>query len=179
MTPAEADALLARLGTVNGAAKSFDAFPNWEIVTDRSSSALHYVTALRIDGALGGGVSLRLVTPISAWEQDVYGQISVAVPGARSQLRLTPIEWRPRREHRNPDRAPEPHRLISVKDRWHPFDLNRPLGIRVFQQADPGVAVPLPRAISSFSDYIALCAELWNCPDATRIPAPPWSRTLF
>lgn len=179
MTPAEVEVLLLKLSLVNAAKKTFDSFPNWETVTDRSSSSLHYTTALRLDDALGGGVSLRLVTPTTGWEKEIYGQIEVAIPGARSSLRLGPIEWGPKRQHRNSANAPYPHRFKTLSDRWHPFDLNQPLGIRVFQQAEAGVAVALPRAISSFSDYIALCAELWNCPDATRIPPPPWSRTLF
>lgn len=179
MTPAEVETLLLKLSLVNAAKKTFDSFSDWATVTDRSSSALHYVVALRLDGVLGGGASMRLVTPTNGWEKEVYGQIEIALPGTRSSLRLGPIEWGPKRQHRNPANAPAPHSLKTVGDRWHPFDLNQPLGIRVFQQFDSGVAVPLPRAISSFSDYIVLCAELWNCPDATRIPPPPWSRTLF
>lgn len=179
MTPQQADALLARLEVVNAAEKSFDAFPDWETVTDRTSSSLHYAPALKLEGTLGGGVSIRLVTPTTGWECEVYGQISVTIPGSRSCLRLNPIEWRPRREHRNAATAPAPHAMKTLRDRWHPFDLNRPLGIRVFQQAEIGVATPLPRAISTFLDYIGLCAELWNCNDVNRIPPPPWSQTLL
>jgi hypothetical protein len=179
VTEAQIEALLARLSAVNAAAKSFDSFPDWNAVTDRTSTTLQYVVAVRLEGALGGGVSIRLITPMTGWDNDVYGQIEVAVPQARSSLRLAPIEWGPKREHRNSANAPADHRFKTLTDRWHPFELNLPLGIRVFQQAEVGVAVMLPRAISTFKDYTALCAELWNCPDANRIPPPPWSRTLI
>lgn len=179
MSPAEEDRLLRRLEEVAAAEKTFDAAENWVALTDKSSSVLQYRVSLRIDGVLQGDVSLRLTTPLRAWEEDVYGQIGVGIPGSKTELRLNPVEWRPRRKHSNPASANPPLDLLTLSDRWHPFEHNKVLGIKVFRQDQPGIAAPLPRAISSFTDYIDLCAELWNCPDTTRIPAPPWSRDLF
>lgn len=176
---AQIQELLTRLYDANLTSKTLDETPRWEKVRDRQSVKLEYRAALRMDGNLGGGVSVRLQTPENGWEDDLYGQIEIRRPGMRSALRLNPVEWRPLREHRNPPDAPEPYRLKILRDRWHPFELNQPLGIDVFTQSKPGIAAPLPRAVSSFSDYIDLCAELWRLPELREIPAPPWSKQLF
>lgn len=83
------------------------------------------------------------------------------------------------REHRNAGDAPGAHRFAVLRDRWHPFELNRERPLAVFTQSEPGVIAPLPRAIESFSEYVHLCAELWNCPDMPGVPPPPWARVLL
>jgi hypothetical protein len=163
------------LAEIDAAEKSFDAWSEWSRETDRNTTRLHYRTALRVGGVLGGGVLLHIHTPEEQWDSDVYGQITVTTR-ASVTLRLNPIEWRPIREHRNRADAPANHRFKTLSDRIHPFALNRRYGVGVFRQWDQGVAVEFPRAITRFEDYLKLCAEIWNCPDVEDIPPPPWSR---
>lgn len=118
-------------------------------------------------------------TPESAWERDVYGHIEIAHPELSRPVRIIPVEWRPLHPHDNRGRGPPEHRFRTLTDRWHPFDINAPLGIDVFLQAAVGIAVPLPREIANFSEYCNLCAELWNCPDVRLVPAPEWREDLL
>lgn len=170
--------ILEFLETVSRAEKSFDSLPAWEEYKDRTSGKLRYATAIQLNGVLGGGISIRITTPKETWEEDVYGQIEVRPARMKRSLRVDPIEWRPLRPHTNSPAAPPPHSFQQYSDRWHPFDLNKPFGIGVFNQSDKGVAVPFPRAISSFSEYLDLCSDIWKCPDVKEIPTPPWSPQL-
>lgn len=97
----------------------------------------------------------------------------------RAHLRLLPVEWRPRRQHRNPASASNDLKLLTLVDRWHSFEDNAPLGINGFNQTQTGIARDLPRAISSFSDYLNLASEIWKLPDLRTIAPPPWSKTLL
>ncbi|WP_376710355.1 hypothetical protein [Pseudochrobactrum lubricantis] len=178
MNSHQIDQIFNFLDTVNKSEKTFDDFSKWDEYTDRSSGKLRYVTAIQLNGILGGGVSIRITTPKETWEEDVYGQIEVRPPRMKRSLRVNPIEWRPLRPHVNSATAPSPYGLQQYFDRWHPYDLNKPLGIGAFDQSDKGVATPLPRAISSFSEYLELCSEIWKCPDVKGIPTPPWSPQL-
>lgn len=171
--------ILERLKFVADARKSFDTVPKWEPIPYRSGRLLILVVALRLDGILRGGVQLRLKTPEDTWEDDVYGQIEVRLPAGRRSLRLNPVEWRPMRHHDNPPNAPNPHRNQRLWDRWHPFDLNEPYGLRCFDQTSSGIAVPLPREVGSFNEYTDLCSSLWHCPDLIGLTPPPWTRDLI
>lgn len=170
--------ILDRLRFVDEAKKSFDATPTWEIVPNRTSTKLSLIVALRLNGTLRGGVSIRITTPADAWEEDVYGHIEVRLPGSNRALRLNPVEWRPLRYHDNPAKAPPPHRNQRLWDRWLPFDLNASYGLHAFDQSGCGIAVPLPDAIGNFSQYTDICARLWKCPDMMGLSPPPWTRTL-
>ena len=172
------NAIIDVLSWIADAEKSFDAAPQWTTVTSRGSYRLELVVAVRLEGILQGGASIRLATPYDAWERDLYGHVEVRIPGVSRTLRLNPIEWRPLRHHDNPASAPEAHRLIRLWDRWLPFDQNKKMGLGAFDQSAPGVAVPLPRDLTSFTDYADLCAELWRCPDMMGIQPPPWSGIL-
>lgn len=172
--------IIAHLRAVCEAEKTFDSPVDWSPVKDnRGNERLYLKGALRLGGQLGGGVSLFISTPRDDWENDVYGQIEVRQPGIRAHLRVLPIEWRPRREHRNPATAPAELRMVTLSDRWHDFDDNAACGINGFNQTQTGIARGLPRAISSFSDYLTLASEIWKLPDLRTIDPPPWSRTLF
>lgn len=173
------DEILARLDQVHQAEKSFDSPPIWVQSQERTSAILSCQVSLRLNGILTGGASIRIRTPLNCWEEDVYGQIEVRLFGLRRQLRLSPVEWKPMREHRNPATAPEELRYLILEDRYHPYELNRPLGVNVFYQTLTGVAAPLPQTIANFQDYASLCAEIWNCPDMGSVPPPPWSRSLI
>lgn len=179
VTQAEEDAIINRLVEINDATKTLDSFPEWELVPNRTNGKLYWVSALRLGGMLGGGVSVRFATPADAWETDVYGHIEVAVPslGPR-RLRINPAEWKPKSVHRNPVWAPEPHRLATYSDRWHPFEWNRSQGLIVFTQGGGGAASPLPPEVTTFSSYLHFCAYIWKCADIERVPPPPWSRRL-
>ncbi len=141
-----------RLRFIAEAKKAFDSKPRWEPTPHRSSQRLTLVVALRLNGVLRGGVSIRLRTPIDAWEENVYGQIEVRLPGMNRLLRLNPVEWRPRRYHDNPSTAPAVHRNQRLWDRYHPFDLNAAHGMQGFDQSGGGIAVPLPSVPDSFSE---------------------------
>ena len=168
-----------RLRFIAEAKKAFDSTPKWEPITHRASQRLVMVVALRLNGVLRGGVSLRLRTPIAAWDEDVYGQIEVRLPGMNRPLRLNPIEWRPRRYHDNPASSPPAHRNQRLWDRWHPFDLNALHGMQGFDQSGGGIAVPLPHIPASFSEYANLCASLWVCSDMYDLPPPPWTDEML
>jgi len=174
MTREQEAGLLAYLAAIAPAPKSFDSIASWRVIQDRTSPILECLVSLKIDG-VARGVRARFRTPQALWEQEAYAQIEVVSPLVRGALRIMPIEWRPRRSHRNPAAAPDHLRLLTLTDRWHPTPENLPLGIGVFAQYDVGIAAPLPRAIATFEDYLALCAELWNCPDALHVPNPPWT----
>ncbi|WJR67185.1 hypothetical protein QTA58_00120 [Neorhizobium sp. CSC1952] len=170
---------MERLTEIDAAPKTLDSLPEWALVTSRPSGKLYWTAAVRLNGILGGGVSIRFATPADVWELDVYGHIEVAIPalGPR-RLRLNPAEWRPRSDHRNQMWVPAPHSLATYKDRWHPFDLNKERGVTIFLQGSAGAAVPLPDDIDSFSDYLHFCGAIWKCPDVEKVPPPPWSRRL-
>lgn len=172
---AEEQRIIERLAEIDAAEKSFDAWSDWSPEGEFGRVRLHYRTALRVGGILGGGVLLHINTPEDEWDSDVYGHITVTTRASMT-MRLNPIEWRPLREHRNRPDAPADHRLKTLTDRFHPFALNRRYGLEVFRQRSQGVAVELPRAITRFEDYLKLCAEIWKCPDVEDIPPPPWSR---
>ena len=80
-------AILDRLRFIAEATKTFDANPMWEEVPSRLSPRLSLVVAIRLDGILRGGVSLRFATPKHMWEEDVYGHIEVRLPGVVRTLR--------------------------------------------------------------------------------------------
>jgi hypothetical protein len=166
----EERAFLDLLAAIQRGPKTFDNWPDWEERQERRGVILHYRVALRIDGVLGRGVSLHLVTPKGAWESDLYGQIEVPRPDRNTLLRIDPIEWRPSRSHTNGGNAPAEHRFATHQDRMHPFSLNRRLGLTALEQHATGIAVAFPRAIAAFEDYLTLCADTWNCPDAKDIP---------
>lgn len=151
----------------------------WYKVLNRPTGKLEWQAALKLGGVLGGGVSARFSTPIDAWDADVYGQLEVKMAFLPHALRLNPVEWQPRGAHTNPANAPDGLALETLRDRWHPYALNRDRDIDVFQQKAVGVAEPLPTGISSFSDYLKFCAIVWKCPDIERVPPPPWSRSLL
>lgn len=178
MDRTQAEQLLARLEAVSSCDKTFDATEKWVEIHEREAGRLIFRVALRLNGVLGGGVYARLTTPKLGWDEDVYGHLEVQRLDHRSCLRLLPIEWRPYSPHQNTGAAPSHLRLLSIEDRWHPFDLNKPLGIEVFQQTKTGVAAPFPRAINSFQEYLDFCADVWKCPDVRSIPVPPWSKLL-
>ena len=165
MTTLQAGPIIARLRYIAEAKKSFDAIAKWELTRNRSSHRLSLVVALRLNGILRGGVSIRLATPSDAWEEDVYGHIEVRLPGASRTLRLNPIEWRPLRPHDNPPSAPPAHRNQRLYDRWLPFEINENFGLAAFDQSGPGIAVPLPHVPRTFSEFTDLCSSLWLCPD--------------
>lgn len=80
MSPEQIEKLRDRLSFVEDSNKEFDTSPSWKVVPDRMSSKLMLVTAIRLRGTLRGGVSIRLKTPLDAWEEDVYGHIEVQAP---------------------------------------------------------------------------------------------------
>jgi len=171
--------ILDRLRFIAEAKKAFDSKPIWKKEKYRSSIRLSLIVALRLNGVLRGGVSIRISTPSDVWEEDVYGHVEVRLPGVNRSFRINPIEWKPLRYHDNPSQASAPHRNQRLWDRWLPFDLNAPRGLHSFDQTGCGIAVPLPRALSNFSDYTDLCSTLWLCPDMMGLPAPPWARRML
>ena len=180
LTIAEEEAIIERLAVIDASEKTLDNLPNWILVLDRPSGKLYWNAAVRVNSFLGGGVSIRFTTPQEAWNSDVYGHIEVAIPSLGSRrLRLNPAEWKPKKEHHNPAWAPEPHRLTTCLDRWHPYSLNKNNGLNIFTQAAVGVAVPFPDDILTFSDYLSFCAGIWKCPDVLKVTPPPWSPQLI
>lgn len=179
LTPEQRKQLVDHLDHVNAASKSIDAMSQWYKVLNRPTGKLEWQAALKLDGFLGGGVSVLFSTPVDTWEADVYGQISVKMAFLPRAVRINPVEWKPRRPHSNPPGAPEGLALETLRDRWHPYALNRDLDVQVFLQGAVGIAEPLPTGIGSFSDYLKFCAIVWKCPDIERVPPPPWSRNLL
>lgn len=177
MRPDQERAVLDRLAEIHAAEKSFDATPVWEQYDQRSTVRLRLVAPIRVNGRLGGGVSLRIHTPATSWESDVYGQIEVPKP-TKGSWRLDPVEWRPLKPHTNGPDAPASHRLKNLTDRIHPFPVNRRYGLKVFEQGSVGVAEDFPRAITRFEEYLDLCSEVWNFPDLRRLPPPQWTMLL-
>jgi len=171
--------VIAHLARVAASEKTFDSEPRWVERHHREGVRLDLAVALRLDGVLGGGASVLLSTPQGAWERDLYGHIKVEIPGRKKTFRLSPIEWRPLKPHRNPGDAPDELRFLELFDRWHPFEANRNRPLATFSQDAQGVAAPLPRGIDSFSDYVHLCGEVWNCPAMGTVRPPPWSRVLL
>lgn len=171
--------IIDRLRFVADTKKSFDSEPTWRSAPNRSSDRLTLVVALRLQGVLRGGVSIRLATPRDVWEEDVYGHIEVRLPGVSRSLRLNPVEWRPLRHHDNPPDAPLAHRSQRLWSRWLPFEVNALYGAGAFDQSASGIATPLPREPAAFSEYADLCADLWRCPDLLGLAPPPWARTLL
>ena len=171
--------IVERLRFISEARKAFDSKPKWELTPYRASQRLVMIVALKLNGVLKGGVSLRLRTPVNSWEEDVYGQLEVKLPGMNRALRLNPVEWRPKRYHDNPSSGPQAHRNERLWDRWHPFELNVMHGMQGFDQSGGGIAVPLPSVPGSFSEYADLCASLWICNDMYEVPPPPWTRDML
>lgn len=164
---------------MHAARKDFDSKPDWVERENREGVRLTLTVPLLLDGEFGGGVEALLSTPKGAWEEDLYGQITVRHPAKSLNLRVCPVEWRPLKTHDNSGDAPKDLRFQTLSDRFHPFDLNKALSLEVFAQRARGIAAPLPRAIASFSDYIDLCADLWNCPNMRSVPPPPWAKVLL
>lgn len=171
-------ALLDRLAEICSAEKSFDGPVAWESYESKTTTRLRIEAPLRLDGKLGGGAFLRITTPGTAWESDVYGQIEVQKP-AKGRWRLDPIEWRPLKPHTNGPDTPSEHRFKTLTDRIHPFSLNRRYGLKVLDQGTPGVAVEFPRAVSKFEEYLELCSEVWNFPELRKLPPPQWTMLLL
>lgn len=178
MTPEIEERILRHLDHVEAANKRFDSLAKWRVIEGRTKLLLMRV-AVRLDGVLGGGASVLIATPAHAWESDVYGHIEVKFQQFQRSLRVHPLEWRPIRPHTNPPDCPEPHASHRLKDRWHPYDLNRDRGVACLSQGKPGVAVELPRAISNFEEYLEMAANVWRCPDLYDVPRPEWTKTLI
>lgn len=167
------------LDRVDRTPKELDAMPEWTLKTDRLSGRLMWHTAVKLNGRLGGGVSIRLTTPTAAWERDVYGHTEVVSPATLNrQVRINPVEWKPMRAHRNPPFDNDDHSLATYLDRWHPYELNRSLNPDTFFQKSTGIALPLPVEVDTFSDYLHFCGTVWKCPSIERVPTPPWSPQL-
>lgn len=180
MTPELIDRIFDHLDFVDRTPKEVDSISDWELITHRPSGTLQWQAAVRLSGMLGGGVSIRFSTPVNGWEKDVYGQVEVRPPFHQQRtFRINPAEWRPRRPHRNPTWGPDEHQLATYLDRWHPYSKNRLAGIDVFLQAKPGLALPLPQGIDTFSLYLHFCGEIWKCPTIEEVPPPPWSPSLL
>lgn len=171
--------IFAALRYISAARKSFDTKPNWKTIENNRFSFIHQVIIpIRLDGILRDGVQIRILTPAKVWEEDVYGQLEMRLPGVRRSLRLNAVEWRPLRPHGNPADGPAAHRRETLFDRWYPFEINAQHGMQAFDQNGAGIAVPLPREPTNFSEYANLCADLWVCPDMYDLPPPPWARTM-
>jgi len=172
------DADLSRLAAISQAPKSFDSWPEWEVSEGRTTPILHFRAPLRIDGLLGP-VIVHLTTPQAAWEDEMIGQVEVRRPTGRSSWGLDTIEWNPRNPHSNPPGAPAELRFLTLTDRMHPFALNRRLGLDAIEQKVKRIGVEFPRAITTFTEYCDLCAEVWHCPDMRDVPPPTWFKKLF
>ncbi|MEA3533684.1 hypothetical protein [Rhizobium sp. CC-YZS058] len=179
MTPEQTDRFFAHLDLVDAAEKTVDFFSEWQLLLQRTTGTLQWTTSLRLGGTLGGGVSVRLITPADVWERDVYGHIEVRSAATFGRaIRINPVEWRPRRPHHNPRYADEEHSLATYLDRWHPYAVNRRQAVAVFLQHQPGIAFPLPETITSFEAYLLFCSQVWKCSDIKDVPPPPWSPQL-
>jgi len=85
------------LDKVHDAQKEIDSIPQWELKPDRQRGRLTWLAAVKLNGILGGGVSVRIVTPADMWERDVYGHIEInSVETLGKTARIIPVEWRPR-----------------------------------------------------------------------------------
>lgn len=179
MTPEQAERFFEHLDMVDAAAKQLDGLPKWEKVFNRISGTLNWTVSVRLNGRLGGGASVRLSTPLSVWEKDVYGQIEIRSAHTLNKVaRLNPVEWRPIKPHRNPKIDDDEHSLATYLDRWHPYSLNKALDPDVFFQKKTGVALPLPQNVTTFAEYLNFCGQVWKCPSIQDIPPPPWSPQL-
>lgn len=180
MTPEQVIKFFDHLDMVNSAEKEVDSIADWEKLLHRPSGTLQWTTSVRLNGRLGGGASVRLMTPASVWEKNVYGQIEVRTPvTANRTVRLNPVEWRPLKPHHNPRLEDQVHSLATYLDRWHPYALNREMNdIDIFFQKKTGVAVPLPENVTTFVEYLNLCGQVWKCPSIKDVPPPPWSPQL-
>jgi hypothetical protein len=180
VSPELVERILAHLDFVDEVEKEVDSISDWQLIEHRPTGSLQWQSAVRLSGRLGGGAAVRLMTPADVWEKDVYGHIEVRPPvHPQRMLRINPVEWRPRRSHRNPNWGPEEHRLETYRDRWHPYNENRMGGIEVFLQSKTGLALPLPAPIASFSQYLHVCSKIWKCPNLKDVPPPPWSPSLL
>lgn len=179
MTPEQVERFFQHLDMVNDADKELDSIPKWEKQFHRPSGTLHWSASVRLNGRLGGGASVRLNTPLSAWERNVYGQLEVTSAATTNKtVRLNPVEWRPLKPHFNPKLEDEEHSLATYLDRWHPYPLNRGRDVAVFSQYRPGVALPLPPNVTTFTEYLNFCGQVWKCPSIEDVPPPPWSPQL-
>lgn len=177
VTPAQEQAIIEQLATVQRGAKTFDSWPEWEVLPGKTHSSLHYRAPIRIDGVLGNAL-VHLVTPQNAWEDEMIGQIEVRKPDGRSCWAIDTVEWKPKRQHVNNASAPADLRFLTLDDRIHPFGLNRRLGIGAFDQSLPRIGTELSRAIANFTEYCELCAEVWQCPDMKDVAPPTWLKSL-
>jgi len=170
------------LDYVYNAQKEIDSIPEWRLKTDRQSGRLTWLAAVKLNGVLGGGVSVRIATPVDVWEHDIYGHIEInSVETLRKTARIIPVEWRPRGLHGNPPCGNQEYSQVLLKDRWHPYDKNRRLQNPnvFFQNNVTGIAVPLPLEITTFLDYLKFCGQVWKCPSIEEVPTPPWSPRLI
>jgi len=170
------------LDYVHNAEKELDSIPEWTLKPDRQRGRLTWFAAVKLNGVLGGGVSVRITTPADVWEHDVYGQIEInSIETLRRTARILPVEWRSIKDHRNPPIPDSEHSRETYRDRWHPYDKNRDLQNPAifFQDNVTGIAFPLPLGITTFLDYLNFCSRVWKCPSIEEIPTPPWSPKLI
>ena len=173
-------AILDRLRFIARGQKSFDSTPAWDEIPCRATSRLLLVVALRLNGTRRGGVSLRLATPADAWEEDVYGHIEVRLPGFNSHAPSDPVEWlSPYRYRDNPPSAPPAHRSQRLWDRWLPLEINAQFSLAAFDQSANAIAVPLPRALANFSEYVLICAPIFGSLILLGLAPPPWSKRII
>ncbi|MBX4911218.1 MULTISPECIES: hypothetical protein [Rhizobium] len=179
MTPEQLARFFDHLDMVDAADKELDSVVDWEKILHRPSGTLQWTTSVRLNGRLGGGASVRLTTPASVWESNVYGQIEIrsAATGNRT-VRLNPVEWKPLKPHHNPRIDNEEHSLATYYDRWHPYPMNRGLDVDIFFQKKIGIALPLPQNVTTFAEYLYFCGQVWKCPSMKDVPPPPWSPQL-
>ena len=164
MTDAE---VIAHLARVAASEKTFDSEPRWVERHHREGVRLDLAVALRLDGVLGGGAlsSYLLRKALGARSVRAYkvesGQEEKTFPALSDRMASAEAASKPgRRACVNSDFL-ELLRSLASFFRCEP----KPPPSRHSRPDAQGSLRPLPRVESiSFSDFVPLCGDVWNCP---------------
>lgn len=104
-------------------------------------------------------------------------QLQLQAPDGFIPLRR--LDWRPTRPHTNSHGGPE-HQFRTFRgSHYHPFELNRDLGLDVMVQERLPVAVDLDPDPASFNELLIRMGQLFAIVGVERIGLPEWSPSLF
>ncbi|MDR3536772.1 MAG: hypothetical protein P4L71_09760 [Acetobacteraceae bacterium] len=108
-------------------------------------------------------------------------QVEVGVPGARTRIPLSRIDWRPaNRGHKNPLRGPAAHAGRFLPDsHLHTFALNWLPQASAMRAGNLPFAVDLPAFVDTLDALFDFAGFVFRIDHMTMIEMPPWLPRLL
>lgn len=167
-----------RLPPLISAAKTLASIPRWTELEDQ----FNFTVPLDIDGITQIGLRLRGKCNRDYADQNLTFQIEYQFRDLAKLVPVTRIDWRPLKQHQNPNFGPKEFRLLRFHtSHHHLFQENydwmvgngQPLADNIKAKNLP-LAAPLEKEPKDVAGVVELMGRLFNIDGVGAIPAPPW-----